>query len=323
MGRFIVLNGPLGIGKSTLAELLTESIDRCVLLDGDHIAFTNPPPPDAASYLQATIDLLVERHLAAGYRNFVVSHYWATAVEIDDLRRRLESHDFEFRCFLLTLPEAENLRRIERRQGARAIDEIEFELRTVLEERQVLGAAVGAGLGEPFDVSASPPELVARMLEQMDRVPRTIGARSSIRRAAKADATEIMDVRLSVTENALAPNRMKELGIHAESIAEMLGESHCAHCAVLEGRVVGFSMGDLAAGSVFALFIRPEHEGRGLGKKLLEATVRDLWRQGHGRLRLTTEPGTRAYEFYTRQGWRHMSFTEEGEAELVLTKVEE
>jgi len=28
------LNGPLGVGKSTLAEALTESIDRCVLLDG-------------------------------------------------------------------------------------------------------------------------------------------------------------------------------------------------------------------------------------------------------------------------------------------------
>jgi hypothetical protein len=31
----IVLNGPLGIGKSTLAEALTESIDACVMLDGD------------------------------------------------------------------------------------------------------------------------------------------------------------------------------------------------------------------------------------------------------------------------------------------------
>lgn len=30
----IVLNGPLGIGKSTLAEALADSIDRCVMLDG-------------------------------------------------------------------------------------------------------------------------------------------------------------------------------------------------------------------------------------------------------------------------------------------------
>ena len=33
----IVLNGPLGIGKSTLAEALTESIDACAMLSGDHL----------------------------------------------------------------------------------------------------------------------------------------------------------------------------------------------------------------------------------------------------------------------------------------------
>ena len=33
----IVLNGPLGIGKSTLAEALAESIDQSVMLDGDHL----------------------------------------------------------------------------------------------------------------------------------------------------------------------------------------------------------------------------------------------------------------------------------------------
>jgi adenylate kinase family enzyme len=38
----IVLNGPLGIGKSTLAEALSESIDRCVMLDGDALVAANP-----------------------------------------------------------------------------------------------------------------------------------------------------------------------------------------------------------------------------------------------------------------------------------------
>jgi deoxyadenosine/deoxycytidine kinase len=43
----IVLNGPLGVGKSTLAELLAERIDQCVMLDGDHLVAANPPPADA------------------------------------------------------------------------------------------------------------------------------------------------------------------------------------------------------------------------------------------------------------------------------------
>ena len=31
----ILLNGPLGIGKSTLSEALTERVDWCAMLDGD------------------------------------------------------------------------------------------------------------------------------------------------------------------------------------------------------------------------------------------------------------------------------------------------
>jgi hypothetical protein len=35
---FILLNGPLGIGKSTLAEALGEAIESCLTLFGDSMA---------------------------------------------------------------------------------------------------------------------------------------------------------------------------------------------------------------------------------------------------------------------------------------------
>ena len=164
---FIVLNGPLGIGKSTLAEALTERIEHCVMLDGDRLMAVNPPPADALEYLHATIALLVTHHRRFGYRHFVIDHLWRSAAELADLRRRLAviDADADVRCFLLTLPADENLRRIERRQRARAIDEREFELRTVAEEREVL--ANNPDLGEPFDVSAPPAELVEAMLRRL------------------------------------------------------------------------------------------------------------------------------------------------------------
>jgi shikimate kinase len=162
----IVLNGPLGIGKSTLAEALTESIDRCVMLDGDHLIAANPPPADEVEYLHATIALLVAHHRRSGYRHFVIDHLWRRAEELDDLRRRLldVDPDADVRCFLLTLSPAENLRRIERRQSARALDEQEFELQTVAEEREALYDSGSDDLGEPFDVSAPPEELVTACL---------------------------------------------------------------------------------------------------------------------------------------------------------------
>jgi thymidylate kinase len=166
---FIFLNGPLGIGKSTLAEALVESLDQCVMLDGDALVAVNPSAPDELEHLHSTIALLVAHHRRFGYRHFVLDHLWRTPEELGDLRRRLLDIDpaAEVHAFLLTLPLDENLRRIERRQGARALDEQEFERRTVAEEREVLFGAARAGLGEPFDVSSPPDQLVAELKKRL------------------------------------------------------------------------------------------------------------------------------------------------------------
>jgi shikimate kinase len=166
----IVLNGPLGVGKSTLAEALAESIDQCVMLDGDHLIAANPPPAEEIEYLHSTIALLVAHHRRFGYRHFVIDHFWRTPEELADLRRRLleVDADADVRCFLLTLPLGENLRRIERRQSARALDEQEFERSTLASERKALLESTDGTLGEPFDVSAPPEDLVAELLLRLD-----------------------------------------------------------------------------------------------------------------------------------------------------------
>jgi len=165
----VVLNGPLGIGKTTLAEALAERIDGCVMLDGDHLVAANPPPADEVEHLHSTIALLVAHHRSFGYRHFVINHLWRTPKELADLRHRLldADADADIRCFLLTLPADENLRRIERRQSVRALDEWEFERRAVADERNALYKTACGELGEPFDVSAPPAELVAEMLRRI------------------------------------------------------------------------------------------------------------------------------------------------------------
>ena len=164
----ILLNGPLGVGKSSLAEALAESLDQAVMLDGDHLIAMNPPPPDEVDYLHGLLALLIGHHRAAGYRHFVISHLWRTAEELGDLHRRLRIYygEAEIHCFLLELPLEENLRRIQRRQAARALDERDFEQRTVMEERALLFGA-DVRVGEPFDVSAPLELLVGRLLSRL------------------------------------------------------------------------------------------------------------------------------------------------------------
>src|SRR5688500_18842934 len=108
----IVLNGPLGIGKSTLAEALTESIESCVMLDGDRLVAANPPPADEMEHLHSTTALLVTHHRRFGYRHFYIDPGWRSAAELAALRRRLVAIDrnADVRWFFLTLPADENLR---------------------------------------------------------------------------------------------------------------------------------------------------------------------------------------------------------------------
>lgn len=106
----IVLNGPLGIGKSTLAEALTESIDSCAMISGDSLLAVNPPPANELEYLHATIEVLVNHHRRSGYRHFVIEHVWRSPRELADLHCRLAAIDAtaDIRSFLLTLPVDEN-----------------------------------------------------------------------------------------------------------------------------------------------------------------------------------------------------------------------
>ena len=162
----ILLNGPLGIGKSTLGEVLGEAVERSVTLDGDQLVALNPPPGDENGALHETVALLVRHHLSRGYDRFILNHYWPSAERIADLRTRLQAIDprFEVHCFRLTLPEEENLRRIALRQKVRAINETEFEAETFAEEHALLSEA-GVALGTPFDMADPPDVLAARLIE--------------------------------------------------------------------------------------------------------------------------------------------------------------
>jgi ribosomal protein S18 acetylase RimI-like enzyme len=70
------------------------------------------------------------------------------------------------------------------------------------------------------------------------------------------------------------------------------------------GKIVGFSASDPRNGSIFALFVEEDYEGRGIGQALFERACGVLVEARSPRMWLTTWPGTRAEQFYRRAGWR-------------------
>lgn len=127
---------------------------------------------------------------------------------------------------------------------------------------------------------------------------------ASLRLATPGDIEVLFDIRTSVAQNHLSREQMQELGITPEVLAEAIGNHPCAWIAEWQQEAVGFAMVDQEEGELFALFVRPGHEGKGLGRMLLQRAEESLFEQ-HDVIHLTTDGNEtiRANGFYRRSGW--------------------
>ncbi|WP_229256478.1 GNAT family N-acetyltransferase [Duganella lactea] len=128
----------------------------------------------------------------------------------------------------------------------------------------------------------------------------TLAESITFRQANHLDIPAMSTIRLAVRENALSdPNRITRKMY--EDYLELLGRGWVAE---INGEVIGFSYADKTDASIWALFISPPHEGKGLAKQLLKLATDWLFEQGNACVRLSTGAETRADRFYLAQGWR-------------------
>lgn len=122
-------------------------------------------------------------------------------------------------------------------------------------------------------------------------------------------------VRMSVTENRLVSMQLSDAdyidAIENRGRGWVLEENHT---------LLAFAVGDATNGSIWALFVLPDHEGRGFGRRLHDEMVTWLWSQNLDALWLTTDPGTRAHRFYEKAGWKVTGPGSHGEIRLELTR---
>ncbi|GAB3124047.1 GNAT family N-acetyltransferase [Novispirillum itersonii] len=123
-----------------------------------------------------------------------------------------------------------------------------------------------------------------------------------IRLARPDDIPAIFTIRTSVRENHLSLSQLTELGITPDSLRSMLEAQACLWVAEVDGTVAGFSMIDAEDGCLFAAFVAPQAEGRGLGRLLVETAEEALFRT-HSHLWLETAATSRAAGFYRHLGW--------------------
>jgi GNAT superfamily N-acetyltransferase len=78
---------------------------------------------------------------------------------------------------------------------------------------------------------------------------------------------------------------------------------HHLICIWDEGGVRGFTAADTRNGWIWALFVDPMFEHRGIGRALLPYACRALKDTGYARATLSTQRDTRAEGFYIKAGW--------------------
>jgi GNAT superfamily N-acetyltransferase len=137
-----------------------------------------------------------------------------------------------------------------------------------------------------------------------------------VREATVEDIPALSEVRQSVRENVLADPRR----VTREIYAAYLGETGKGWLCEVEGEVVGFSIASAEDDSIWALFVKPSYEGRGVGKRLLRLATDWLFETGATSIALSTGAHTRADRFYEEQGWRRGELKPDGEVCYRLDK---
>ncbi|UCB33472.1 N-acetyltransferase (plasmid) [Duffyella gerundensis] len=90
------------------------------------------------------------------------------------------------------------------------------------------------------------------------------------RLALASDIEGIFDVRNSVKENHLSREEIEQMGITESVVTDMIEKIHCAWGAVDHCKVIDLSTVLAGEGCLFAAFVLPEYQGRGVGRSLVE-----------------------------------------------------
>lgn len=136
-----------------------------------------------------------------------------------------------------------------------------------------------------------------------------------IREATLKDIPQIQIVRNSVKENTLSDPGL----VTDRDCEEFLFERGKGWVAETNERIIGFSIADLKENNVWALFVHPDFENKGLGRKLHNIMLNWYFTQKKEAIWLGTSPETRAEIFYRKSGWAEVGTHGKGEVKFEMT----
>jgi GNAT superfamily N-acetyltransferase len=119
------------------------------------------------------------------------------------------------------------------------------------------------------------------------------------REALITDISAMHVIRMAVKENALSNHAL----ITPSDYEEFLFTRGKGWVAEIDSTIIGFAICDLREENIWALFVHPDHEGKGVARALQKEML-DCYFTQKEYVWLGTAPGTRAEKFYRASGWK-------------------
>lgn len=135
------------------------------------------------------------------------------------------------------------------------------------------------------------------------------------REAGPADISQIQIVRHAVKENTLSD----PLLVPDSAVEDYLTRRGKGWVCEMDNRIIGFAIADLQDNNIWALFIDPGFEKKGIGKKLHDDMLDWYFSCGKEYVWLGTSPNTRAEHFYRKAGWKETGIYGKGEIKFEMT----
>ncbi len=138
------------------------------------------------------------------------------------------------------------------------------------------------------------------------------------REALVNDIKQMQIVRNAVKENMLSNPAL----VTDKDVEEYITKRGKGWVCIIDDVVAGFSIVDLDDHNIWALFVHPDHEAKGIGKELHHLMIDWYFEQTNETVWLGTGPDTRAEIFYRKQGWKEVGIHGKGEIKFEMTNAE-
>jgi len=137
----------------------------------------------------------------------------------------------------------------------------------------------------------------------------------AVREATINDIPRIQVVRNSVKENPLSDPAL----VPDSDVEDYMFRRGKGWVYEDDKTIVGFAIVSVIDRNVWALFIEPGHDKKGIGRQLHDEMINWYFQQTGETIWLGTAPGTRAESFYRKAGWKETGTHGKGEIKFEMS----